>query len=368
MLRWPLVSPEVLGALAVAAACGWLLWWSPTRARLPSRRPRSRVLLAVALTLSLLAAADLVNAYFDYLPQVGDVTSLASGPPPWDVLQPGDLEDPSAAQRHPGGGVLTLPVPDGDSGLGRGPALVWLPVQYLRDRTRRFPVVYLFHGSPGAPADWLRGGRAADTARELAARGLPAVVVMPQMSRDWLDDPECVDGVSERAETHFWRDVVPTVDATLRTVPTRDARALAGMSAGGYCALNLGLKHRAQVSTVLDLSGLTSPTHRGGLSVLYGHDARARAARDDPARYVAHLSADPPTRVWLDTGTADTDVRPGLEALAPRLADRGLEVALHLRPGGHTFHVWQPALADALAWALPAMTRAAESQPTSAAR
>lgn len=306
-----------------------------------------------------------MNAYFGYLPHVGDVAGLATGGGDWPAVSAADLTvvqtaaAADTAARSPRGGVAQLPIPDGRDGVGPSTALVWLPPQYFSRPTARFPVVYLFHGSPGVPADWLRGGQVSSPAAALAERGLPAIVVMPKLSRSWLDDPECVDGVREQVETHFWADVVPTVDASMRTMPTRQARALAGMSAGGYCALDLGLKHRGQVATVLDLSGLTAPTHGGGVDALHGKGGAQRAALDSPADYAAGLDADPATRVWLDVGRSDHEVLPGLEALADTLDVRGLEVELQERHGRHTFRVWRSALAEALAWALPGMQAAA---------
>ncbi len=347
MARWAVTSPALLLALTGLA----LLAWTAAGGR---RRRRPAVVL-VSVLLSLLAAGDGADAYYGYLPRLGDVGGVTGTRDTWDVLAATDVHDPAAAARHPRGGVLTLAVPDDGRGLGPTSALVWLPPQYLASTGERFPVVYLFHGSPGVPADWLRGGEAADTGLALARRGRPAILVVPRMSRGWLDDPECVDGVQEQVESHFWSDVVPTVDAQLRTLASRDGRALAGMSAGGYCALHLGLEHRNEVATVLDLSGLTAPTHRGGVEALYGPDAAPRAAVDTPSAYAPHLSAGPVTRVWLDTGAHDGDVRPGMERLARILAARGLQVRLRVRPGAHTFRVWRPALAEALAWALPGM-------------
>ena len=356
-----LVAGPLLAVLVLLALLGWAAF---ARRRHDPERGRT---LALALLLTVLATAGNVNAYFGYLPHVADVAGLVTGGGDWPTVSAADLSATGAAHgvaateatdlgaRYPGGGVARLPVPDGGSGTGASDALVWLPPQYFSRTTARFPVVYLLHGSPGVPADWLRGGEASAIAGGLAEHGLPAVVVMPKLSRHWLDDPECVDGARERVETHFWADVVPAVDASLRTVPTRQARTLAGMSAGGYCALNLGLKHRDRVATIVDLSGLTAPTHRGGVDRLYGPGGEQRAALDSPGDYAARLDADPPTRVWLDVGRSDHDVRPGLESLAAVLADRGLEVQLHERPGRHTFRVWRPALSEALTWAVRGM-------------
>lgn len=326
-----LVSVPFLAALAAAAAGCWVV-----RHRLRARAAR-RVALAVAVALTLTAAAGGVNAYFGYLPRARDVAGVLDGGRDWPVSA-------DAAGR-----VSRLWVPDSGTGLGAGYALVWLPPQYATEPTRRFPVLYLFHGSPGVPADWFRGGQADVAAAALAAAGRPVIVVAPRMSRGWLDDPECVDGASEQVRTHFVRDVVPTVDARLRTVADRSGRAVGGMSAGGYCALNLGLRERSLVSAILDLSGDVAPTHAGGLRAVYG-TGTAAAAADTPADYARTLPARPVTRLWFDCGASDAALLPGMRAVAATLSARGFPVRLTVRPGAHTFRVWRPALRDAMTW------------------
>jgi len=78
-------------------------------------------------------------------------------------------------------------------------------------------------------------------------------------------------------------------------------------------------------------------------------------AKDSPQAYVDRLGPAPRTQLWLDVGAQDGEVRPIVQALAPRLRSRGIETVLKQRPGRHTFHVWRPALADALPWAAARM-------------
>lgn len=345
------VTPWFLAVLGIAAVAAWA-GWSTLRVRATRSRPPGRlglrrpVLLGVAVALSLVAGSDGVNAYFDYLPRTGDVANVVDGQRDWPAY---DAADPAVDA----GRVVRLPIPDRGSGLGTRDALVWLPPQYGTEPGRRFPVVYLFHGSPGVPADWFRGGDADRTAAALAVAGHPVIVVAPPMSRRWLDDPECVDGVSEQVQAHFLRDVLPTVDAQLRTIRDRSGRIVGGMSAGGYCALNLGLRHRALIGTILDLSGEVAPSHTGGLAPLFGSGpAAAAAARaNTPALYASRLPTGPTTRIWFDCGASDHSLLPGIRAVAATLAARGFPVRVTVRPGAHTFHVWRPALRDALTWA-----------------
>jgi enterochelin esterase-like enzyme len=248
-----------------------------------------------------------------------------------------------------------LTIPDRGSGFGRSQAWVWLPPQYFTEPTRRLPVVYLFHGSPGVQKDWFHGGRADRIGRRLAQEGLPVIEVAPAMSHSWLDDSECVDGIHERIETHLIRDVIPTVDASLRSIADRQGRIFAGMSAGGFCSLNLGLRHRDLTATILDLSGLTEPTHSGGLRQLLGTSAATLGRQNTPAVYARRLPPEPPMRLWLDTGRSDHQVLGQLSRLADQLRAAHQTVQLHTRPGGHTYAVWRPALAESLRWALQQM-------------
>lgn len=351
LLALPLVTPGTFAVLAALLVAGAVL----------HHRTRRWLRLA-GLVLALLAgtatAANATNAYFGYLPRLGDAVSLVGAPAPWPVLRPGQLTGPPSPEVARRGGVVTLRLADRGSGFGPATALAWLPPQYFTEPARRFAVVYLAHGSPGVPQDWFRGGRAADIGARLAARGLPVIIVAPQLSRGWLDDPECVDG-REPAASHLLRDVVPGVDAALRTAPRREARLLGGMSAGGYCALNITLRHPDVFGSLLDLSGLTRPTHTGGLADLYGPNWRSRARADTPARYVAGLRPTPPVRVWLGYGAQDGEVAPGLRAVARQLRADGFAVHLLVRPGGHTFRLWRPLTEQALGQAVPGLVRAA---------
>lgn len=364
----------LLGLLLMTGSCWLLLFrgWIRHRRTVPpgrGRRWRAPALAAIAGLLSLVTIADCVNSYYSYLPNVSDVVDAVVASPP-QRLTPA-LNDLSLPAGSAGGRLFRLPVPDNGSGFGPSEAWVWLPPQYFQPARPQLPVVYLFHGSPGMPKDWFHGGSAGRIGRLLAAERLPVIMVAPQLSRNWLDDPECVDGLHEKIETHLLRDVIPTIDRQLRTEPSRTGRIFAGMSAGGYCALNLGLRHRELVATVLDLSGFTVPTHVGGLTGLFGRNDAAAVAQNSPASYAPQLGSSPPMRLWLDCGTADRAVMRQLRAISVTLRQDGMTVQLHTRPGDHTYSVWRPALRESLTWALAGanttaatMTAGSVGQPT----
>ena len=351
------ISPEALTILCLLTALAIGLTLRAVLRRRKRWPIRAGIGGVLALLLGTLTAADFVNAHYAYLPMVSDVADVLTGDRQWIPAPRLNSLSPEQQRRAETRGAVVrdgLPA-DPVNKLGRTRMVVYLPPQYFREPTKRFPVVYLLHGSPGRPADWFHAGRADTIGLNLARDGHPAILVAAQLSRSWTDDSECVDGVKQRIESHVFQQVIPTVDRTYRSLPRRDKRVFAGMSAGGYCALNLGLRHRDMVATVVDLSGFTAPTYEGGAWKLFGANTPESAAlvrSNSPAVYAKDLPRSPRTRIWLDTGSEDAKVKRQMDELAPVLRERGIEVSMHVRPGGHTYRVWTVALAQALPWAL----------------
>ena len=291
------ITPQVVAAL-------WALAGLAVLSALRLRRRHLAASLAGLLALVLLpvAAGAAVNAHYQYLPRIADVVNV----PTWPTASRAAVSVVAVRTRYPRGAVVTLPMAGRVSGFGTHDALVYLPPQYFSEPTRRFPVIYLVHGSPGAPVDWFRAARAADVGLTAARAGHPVLLVAPRASRSWSDDSECVDRPHEHVETYLSVDVLRDTDAQLRTIADRWHRGLAGNSAGGFCALNVGLRHRREFSVVLDLSGYDHPTYDGGLARLFGsRHPVARAAADTPADYAGSLAPWPRMHVWLDYGRAD---------------------------------------------------------------
>jgi enterochelin esterase-like enzyme len=342
---WRLDSP-ILAILLGSLAAFLLLRSAPRLGARPGRTAGAALLL--------LAMASYLNAFFGYLPRVGDV----AGPPPWPeanaqvlAVQP-FLTTPVRYDEHPRGAVVHLRLAGAVSHTRTREALIYLPPQYFTSPTERFPVLYLLHGSPGVPLDWFRGGDAAGAGLAAAQLGHPVILVAPRMSTGWLADSECIDGPAFRAETYLTRDVVPQVDQQLRTQPTSGARGVAGNSAGGYCALALGLRHPGLFSKVAALSPLVTPSYSyGSLADLFGHprDLRSVVQAHTPEWLLQHRASARGVHLLLDVGNADP-VRRGVRRLFALDQELGGHAELVVRRGGHTYQVWRPALRAAVAW------------------
>lgn len=299
-------------------------------------------------------AAAVVNTQFSYFDTLADLAGIPSYPTADGTQVPTDVAQPN-------GLVISMPVPDTRSHFGTYDAKVWLPPQYFTDHRKHFPVLIFAHGNPGANDSWLTAGGAAAAGLSVAQSGQPVIMVFPTVLQNNLTgDSLCVDTQSEgNAETYITQDVIAAVDTRLRTVTNAKGRAIGGNSMGGFCALNLSLKHPDLFSTAIDLAGdvTSSPdVIDGGNQALYGGaDWQQRAAANSPDQYYSRLDPSKGPALWMDVG--DDDVRKGkTQKLASALKSKGFTVEFHSRPGGHGFATWSAGFKEALPWAAKRMT------------
>jgi enterochelin esterase-like enzyme len=225
--------------------------------------------------------------------------------------------------------------------------VVYLPPGY--DPTRRYPVVYLLQGFPGSPYQYVDGIDLPTYADPQIAAGTlpPFIAVIPPAGidayhGDWTGD----------WEQYLVRDVVPWADANLPTVAEREGRILAGLSAGGYGAVDIGLRHPFLFSTLEAWSGYFHPLHAGALvhattAGLNAHDPSLLARRELPL--LRRLG----TRFFLSCGTThDRQTAAGTKAFSVELRTLRLPHRLWLGPGGHDGRLWRAQLPAALVYAL----------------
>jgi S-formylglutathione hydrolase FrmB len=153
------------------------------------------------------------------------------------------------------------------------PGLVYLPPGF--DQTKRYPVVYLLHGMPGSPSEYVYGTQLVDYAdAQIEVHALtPFIAVIPaagtrrQYNGEWAGPWE--NALVDR--------VIPWVDAALPTIPTANGRVIAGLSAGGFGAVDIAVRHPELFSAAESWSGYFSPLHDGPFKtatqhVLAAHD------------------------------------------------------------------------------------------------
>jgi enterochelin esterase-like enzyme len=135
---------------------------------------------------------------------------------------------------------------------------IYTPPDYAKS-TRRYPVLYLLHGSNDTAAGWTTAGNANFVLDNLLAGGKAQamIVVMPFGHATPFGVPVPQGGITNDAlfEDYLLQDVIPTVEARYRVSPGRENRAIAGLSMGGGQSLRIGLGHLDLFSAVASFSG-----------------------------------------------------------------------------------------------------------------
>lgn len=230
--------------------------------------------------------------------------------------------------------------------------IVYLPADYYRDVTRRYPVFYLLHGARGYETSWIRKGQVYQTTDSLWREGLaePCIVVLPNVN-SYNDDKDYEGGrfkdawesiweVDGTVEYAFVNDVVHLVDSVYRTIPDKAHRALAGLSVGGYQSIWLGANH----PDVFGYIGAYSPymwclgRDRGYKKQFYSQLHRKMAIQ----------FADPPEGYYLYAGKWDI-MRPSTLSVHRYMNRKGYAHEYWKYPGSHDWHNgWIEEYADML--------------------
>jgi S-formylglutathione hydrolase FrmB len=166
--------------------------------------------------------------------------------------------------------------------------------------------LYLLHGVPGRPDDFLNIGDAAVAEEVLVAerRMRPLILVIATGSPSLLADEEWADGVRpwNQWETFVARDLVDAVDRRYRTIASGAGERR--LSEGRYGALSIGLHHPGEFRVLESWSGyMRAPD----LAAVFGFDP-SRHRYNSPAAFVAEVARtlrDDRVFIWFYCGSGD---------------------------------------------------------------
>jgi putative tributyrin esterase len=189
---------------------------------------------------------------------------------------------------------------------------ILLPGDY-ETSTRRYPVLYLLHGYGDDHTTW-----AVRTNLTQYATTHRLIVVMPDGSKSFYvnsaADPKA------RFEDFIVKDLISYVDAHYRTIPLRRARAIAGLSMGGYGAAFLGLKHRDRFAALASFSGAVGIAHqtpgtdpnstikgrvRSDIEALLGPPGSTARRERDPFALIEKIPASELPSIYIACGGQD---------------------------------------------------------------
>lgn len=181
----------------------------------------------------------------------------------------GGIADNYVTQHVPHGSIKKVWYPSTLNGMKKRRMTIYLPKAYSTNTQKRFPVLYLLHGSGGDEDAWEGCGRVVQILDNLIAEGRcePMIVVMPNGNAGLAaapgSDPKNpnqkpsamnTNSMLGQIESVFMDEVVDYVDDNYRTINDKAHRAIAGLSLGGLHTLFISLNN----PTKFDYVGLFS--------------------------------------------------------------------------------------------------------------
>jgi enterochelin esterase-like enzyme len=221
------------------------------------------------------------------------------------------------------------------------PYYIYLPPDY-GTAGRRYPVLYMLHGGGGDREEWVAYGLIDAADQEIRTNSLaPMIIVLPQGDKGyWTNNT----GDGPRWGDYVIRDLVPHIDITYRTLRDRSARAIGGLSMGGWGALQLAFNHPNVFSIVGAHSPSLYPEGDDQVAFLGTGD---EFATKDPLALARTQDGLGTLQIWLDAGDQDPWID-RTTALHQTLQDRGIDHLWNLYTGGHDWHYWEDHILDYL--------------------
>lgn len=251
------------------------------------------------------------------------------------------------------GTLLSMWIPGASSGVRTTRALIYLPSVYGNPAyaDRVFPVVELFSGFYGSPWSWVRALHIATVLDQAIASGtsVPFIAVIPMINVAYPRDTECVNVVSgPQVETYLTVDVRAAVEAQVRADPLPGAWATLGYSTGGYCAVNLAMRHPDMFTAAASLAGYNAAAHDVTTGSLF-HGEPVPAEQNNDIWRATHIH-DLGLHLLLVSTKQDRSAYLAGRALAAAAKPPLSVWTLTLPRGGHNASVWDAELPSALGW------------------
>ncbi|MGH9514674.1 MAG: alpha/beta hydrolase [Terriglobales bacterium] len=209
----------------------------------------------------------------------------------------------------------------------------------------RFPVLYLLHGIFGDYKNWDNRTHLEDYAKDMGI-----IIAMPDADDSWYSNSATVP--TDKFEDYIIKDLIPEIDGNFRTIRDRHARAIAGLSMGGYGAVKLGLKYPELFVFSGSLSGAFNatqnldalrPEFRIKLLEVFSSEGSSTRTENDVFTLLNARHEIPYPYFYLACGTSDFFLDTN-RAFAQQLSSRNLPYEYHETAGGHTWAYWDGAV------------------------
>lgn len=211
---------------------------------------------------------------------------------------------------------------------------VYVPAEYEKNPKKKYPVLYLLHGSGENEFGWLNQGHTDMIMDNLIAekKAVPMIVVM--MSGDLRTTPDIrnVNGDIYKLSDVYAKELVPFIDANFRTLADREHRAMSGLSRGAWQTMRTVMSNQNLFASFAPMSGQDAITEENINTIYDG--VFANPAQFNKRFKLYHLSC----------GTEESRAAETYYAL---LKKHGINCELYVSDGtAHEWLTWRRALKD----------------------
>lgn len=225
------------------------------------------------------------------------------------------------------------------------PYRVILPTNLPADR--KLKVVYLLHGGGGGFRDW---SNYSDVA-QYSEQGF--LLVMPEGASSYYVN--AIDPPGDRYEDFIVHDLIADVESRFPVAPGRSNRAIAGVSMGGFGAMNLALRHPDLFAFAAGLSSAIDVPRRAfswkrlqqsrHYNAIFGAPGSPTRRAQDPFVEAKTANATAAPYFFLTCGEQE-GLLPSNREFANLLGQNHLPHEFHTVHGGHDWNQWNAWLPD----------------------
>ena len=219
-------------------------------------------------------------------------------------------------------------------------AYVYTPPSYDADGKTRYPVLYLQHGAGENATSWTKQGRANLILDNLIASGKakPMIVVMDTgyATKPGAAPVQGATGtpqVPNAFEDVVVTDLIPAIDASYRTLPDRENRAMAGLSMGGGQTLQITSKNLGLFAWI---GSFSAPLRNFDMKTSMNGVLNEAPAFNKRVRLL-----------WIGSGTGEAAIHDAASQLHTSLEAAGIKHVIFESAGtSHEWQTWRRSLND----------------------
>ncbi len=224
---------------------------------------------------------------------------------------------------------------------------VYLPTDYGKDATKKYPVFYLLHGYGDTETGWTEKGNMQIVTDELIRSGeaREMIVIMPNCN--WANDESVgwggyFDVGKYKYETFFFEEFIPFIEKEkFSTYNDKEHRAVGGLSMGGGGSTAYCQKHPDMFSSCYNFSGwLHSEKPTGNVSLGVNQNSCINFLKNISEENKAKMRT---VKWFVDCGDDDSGLETN-EEFYNLMRRNKIPCELRVRDGVHNWEYWHTGL------------------------